>query len=252
MRMLYPEADGDIDPVAAYSVDRPAPADRPWLLTNMIASVDGATALDGVSGGLGGDPDRAVFAAIREVADLILVAGGTVRAESYGPPKSSDDARARRVARGQAPDPRLAVVTASLNLDPAGDLFTGGGVTPLIITAAQAPAEPRRRLEDVAEVVTAGIERVDLAAALASLADTADVVLSEGGPSLLGQLATDDLIDELCLTLAPAIAGGSSKRFVHGAELDKLTGLDLAHVLESEGMLFLRYSRSAETGDGTD
>ena len=52
MRQLLPApVDRDLDDRelrAAYATDdRPPRADRPWLLVNMIASTDGATAVDG-------------------------------------------------------------------------------------------------------------------------------------------------------------------------------------------------------------
>ena len=84
----------------------------------MVASVDGATAIDGVSGGLGGPADKQVFSAIRGVADVILAGAGTVRAERYGPPRTPPSIQAARRARGQAAKPRLAVVSRSLDLDP--------------------------------------------------------------------------------------------------------------------------------------
>ena len=48
VQQVFPRSDtDDVDPVAAYhDVDRPAPAGRPWVLVNMVASVDGATAVD--------------------------------------------------------------------------------------------------------------------------------------------------------------------------------------------------------------
>ncbi len=50
-----------MDPVAAYhDPERPAPGARPWVLVNMVASVDGATAVDGRSGLLGGDAEAGV------------------------------------------------------------------------------------------------------------------------------------------------------------------------------------------------
>ena len=54
----------------------------------------------------------------------------------------------------------------------------------------------------------AGEARVDLGEALAALHRRgARMVLTEGGPSLLGELIALDLLDELCLTIAP-LAGG--------------------------------------------
>lgn len=51
----------------------------------MISSADGAVAIDGVSGGLGGHSDRSVFRHLRSVADGVLVGARTVRRESYSP-----------------------------------------------------------------------------------------------------------------------------------------------------------------------
>jgi riboflavin biosynthesis pyrimidine reductase len=68
--------------------DLPTAAGRPAVRLNVIASVDGATTLAGVSGGLGGRADHALFAVLRSLADVVLVAAGTVRAERYGPSAS--------------------------------------------------------------------------------------------------------------------------------------------------------------------
>ena len=84
MRQLFPEPVGSVEPLDVYR-DLPVVESRPAVRLNMISSVDGSTALDGRSGGLGGPADRKVFAALRSLADVVLVAAGTVRAENYGP-----------------------------------------------------------------------------------------------------------------------------------------------------------------------
>ena len=101
MQRLWPDP-GEVDDLAGLvaSEARPTHADRPWLLVNMISSLDGAIAIDGRSGGLGTPADKAVFRALRGIADVILVGAGTARAEGYGPPKPTDATRAARVARG--------------------------------------------------------------------------------------------------------------------------------------------------------
>ena len=98
--------------------------DRPWVLVNMVASLDGAITIADRSGGLGGPADKAMFSALRGVADVVMAGAGTVRAEGYGPARPSDAVRAVRRARGQAEVPRIAVVTRSLDLDLATPLFT--------------------------------------------------------------------------------------------------------------------------------
>ena len=66
VRQLLPEPPTTSIPSEAYA-DAPAgrrTADRPWVLVNMVASADGATAVDGRSGRLGGDrPTKQVFRA---------------------------------------------------------------------------------------------------------------------------------------------------------------------------------------------
>ena len=244
MRQLLPTP-AEIDPAAEHAAARrPTPTDRPWVLVNMVASTDGATAIDGVSGGLGGPADKTVFSAIRAVADVILVAAGTARAEAYGPPRTPPERRAERALRGQRPYPRLALVSRSLDLDETAELFTAAPERPIVFTVTGAPAHRRAALDPVADVVALGDGGVDLAGALAHLHRLgAGVVLAEGGPGLNGQLVAADLVDELNLSLAPLLAGGSSPRLAHGDAPAQPTPLALAHLWDQDGLLFARYVR---------
>jgi len=240
MRELYPNPAPDVDPVERYAADdRTAPdGDRPWVLVNMIATVDGATAIDGRSGGLGGAADKAVFGAIRAVADVILVGAGTVRAESYGSP---------RTPPGGDDPPRLAIVTRSLDMDPTTRVFTDAPAhrRPIVVTTERSDAARRERMTAIADVMVAGVDDVDVGLALFKLAALgARVVLCEGGPSLNGHLVAADALDELCLSLAPLVAGGSSPRLAHGLVPPHVTSLRLDRALEADGMLFLRYVRA--------
>lgn len=242
MRQLFPEL-AEIDPAAAHaSTDRPGPDGRPWVLLNMVASVDGATALDGVSGGLGGPADKEVFSAIRATADVILVAAGTVRAEAYGPPRTPAVRRAEREARGQAPYPRLAIITRSLDLDHTSPLFTEAAEAPLVYTVAPAPSDRRAALAPVAELVDAGTEQVELAAVMADLAARGTrIVLGEGGPGLNGQLLAAGLVDELNLSTSPVLVGGASRR-VTASPCGAPHRVELGHLWENGGFLFSRYT----------
>jgi riboflavin biosynthesis pyrimidine reductase len=215
---------GRDDLAAAYAEPRRQRHDgRPWLLVNMISSVDGASALEGRSGGLGGEGDRAVFSVLRSTADVILVGASTVRSEGYGPPKKT----------GQ----RIAVVTRSARLDWSSALFTSGAGVAVVPEDVEPPPVP---------AIRAGTGGVDLDAALRQL--DVPVVLAEGGPSLNGQLLAAGVVDELCLTIAPRLVGGGARRIFAGPEA--VTDLELVHLLEEDGFLFCRYLRtaSAETG----
>jgi len=240
VRQLLPEPSHDVDPAALYRADaRPVPSGRPWVVVNMIASADGATTVGGLSGPLGGPGDRQVFGALRSVADVVLVGAATVRAERYGPVRQRGDVGS--VAR-------VAVVTASGELDPGLRLFAEADPArpPVVLTCEACPPDRRDGLAAVADVVVAGGDRVDLAAALSLLAGRgAAVVLAEGGPSLNGQLVAGDLVDEWCLTLSPYLVGGTSARAAQGPDVDGAARpLRLDRLLvDDDGLCFARYLR---------
>ena len=238
------------DPIPLVAADaRPVPPDRPWVVATMVASADGS-AVDGsgVSGGLGGDGDHAMFAALRAVADVVVAGAATVTAEDYGPSRPSAAVREQRLARGQSAAPRIAVVSASLGLDPRRRLFVEAApdARPLILTTAAADPVRRRALEQVADVHVAGDVHVDWARALAVLRVEAgaSVVLCEGGPRTIGQLVDSDLLDELCLTVAPVLVAGDGPRIAVGPAPGATRRLELARVVEADGDLLLRYVRA--------
>ncbi len=245
MRQLFPDPLEDVDPLTTYGRLARHPSGRPAVRVNMIASIDGASSAGGLSGALGGPADRALFATLRSLADVILVGAATARAEHYGPARVSQPGRARRRQLGISEVPAIAVVTRSCLLDWASPLFSDAEQRPIVVTVASAAQDDRARAAAVADVVLAGDHDVDMDRALAVLGERgADNVLMEGGPSLIGQLAKADLVDELCVTLSPTLLSGDARRILTGGSIDPPARLDLATVLYDAGFLFLRYHRS--------
>ena len=244
MRQLYPTSrDEDLD--ALYTeLDVPAaPADRPWTYLDMVASVDGAAALDGRAGGLGGEADRLAFSRLREWCDAILVGAETVRAEDYGPPRPTKEAQARRRARGLESIPRLIVVTASADLDPGARLFADPQRRPLLLVPEDVTLSAD--LARVADAVAVGQRRVGLRAAFARLRAMGIArLLCEGGPSLNVELLREDLVDELFLTIAPLLVGSDAPRIVTG-DLAVPRTAALVELREHEGALLARYRLTA-------
>jgi len=183
----------------------------------MVASLDGSTVVDGRSSGLSSEADSEVLHALRELADVILVGAGTVRAEGYGPPKK----------RGQ----RIGVVTRTGRVDVTGALFTSGAG--FLILPEDGPQV------DV-ETVRAGNVTLDLCAALEQI--DASFIQCEGGAHLNAALAEVDLIDELNLTVSPVLSGGNGPRLMNGA-MPIAHRMRLAHLLEDDDFLFTRYLR---------
>lgn len=225
---------GDLEAFVAAEA-RPTPPGRPWVLCNMVASVDGASSgPDGKSRSLSGPGDRRLFHALRSAADVVLAGAGTIRAENYGAP------------RGDGPGPRLAVASASLALDPATRFFQEPKLRPIVLTTDEAVRDGRAEpLAGVAEVRAVGDQLVDWERALTLLRDefATKVLLLEGGSLLNGQLMAADLVDELRLTVSPILVGGSSRRIVSDAPDLGPQALMLDDVLEDDGSLFLRYVR---------
>ena len=230
---------------ATYLADRRSHADgHPWVLLNMITSIDGAIAVDGLSGGLGNNADFAVFSTLRSMADAILVGSGTAAAENYKAPKPTPDVVARREAAGQAARPTIALVSRSLRIDLDTPLFADPDYRPMVVTMASSPADRRDAIEAVADIVIAGETEVDLAAAVAELgARVGPVILAEGGPTLNGQLVAADVLDELCITVSPLVVGGSGGRMIANGPNHPPRPFAVDRVVEGGGLIFTRLLR---------
>jgi riboflavin biosynthesis pyrimidine reductase len=224
MRILDSEHNRASEAVVAEHVGLPEhrPADRAFVRLNMIASADGGSAVAGLSGGLGNRDDHAVFKALRDGADGVLVGLGTVVAEGYRPPESSD----------------LQIYVVADTPDIAGDaaLFESGQAV-LVLPEDAGPVPG-----DVPELRAGRAGMVDLGHVVAALAGK--VLVAEGGPTLAGALVSLGLIDEFFLTVAPRVVAGGSGRVVHGPDADPSVW-QLSHgFVDDEGFLFLRYVRT--------
>ena len=257
MRLIYPEpADLDDRELAArYSYPDQAGGPACWLRANMVTSLDGAAAVGGRSGGLSGGADQQVFAMLRALADVILVGAGTARVEGYRPVRPRlEGVRWAWLRAGRTPSPPIAVVTRRLGLDLESPLLAGSPAhaRTIVITTEEAPPARRAQVAATADVIVAGRESVDIVAAVTALAGRGHRrILTEGGPYLLTQIIEAGLLDDLCLTLSPVLAGPGADRIV--ADIGPRRGpggavarpLSLAHVLAEDGHLLCRYVRPA-------
>ncbi|WP_194814275.1 pyrimidine reductase family protein [Nocardia sp. XZ_19_385] len=228
----------------------PTSLDAPWVRANFVASIDGAATAGDKSEGLGTPSDKQVFMLLRDLADVILVGAGTVRAENYGGART--DAQRRRTLHDQGfgghrdgTPPPIAVVTASAALEPGCRLFTDTEVPPLIITTSTAPEDRKRALADAgAEVIEAGGVAVTPKALLKALAERGlHRVLCEGGPHLFGELLEADVVDELCLTTAPLLIGGTARRIALSAHEFQSAMTRRQLLLDDDGTILTRWVR---------
>jgi riboflavin-specific deaminase-like protein len=215
-----------------------APPDRPYLVLNMVSSLDGRAAIDWRTKGLSTELDRRLFHHLRTQADAVMVGAGTVRTERYGRMAKSEELRDKREREGLARDPQAVVVSGRLDLPADLPLLNEPEQRVLIATASDAV------LPGVGDQVEYARVGDDLPLLMARLREQYGIrsVLCEGGPTLNSFLLAAGLVDELFLTLNPKLVGGAAAlTIVAGRELVEPAELSLMSVAEGAGDLFTRW-----------
>lgn len=239
MRRLLPGA-GDVDDAGLVEAYR-LPAGRS-LRVNFVVSLDGAVTVGGRSEALGSPADRRVFVLLRALADGVLVGHGTAAAEGYRPISPDSRVGRLRTSLGRPATAPVVVVSRRASLDPGSRLVTGSASPTVLVTCAASDADRRSALADAgAQVLVCGDDDVDLPLALDRLAERGlEQLLCEGGPALLRSALSAGVVDELDLSLAPALVGAEARLLDAG--LPAPARLVLRQLLEEDGMLFTRYA----------
>lgn len=198
----------DADHLADWYAVPPEAADGRWVRGSFITTLDGrATGPDARSGSLneGSDGDHAVFQHLRDWSDVVVVGAGTVRAEGYGP----------------LPGANLVVVTAGGDVpDAVRDRDPQDGEV-VVVGGHGRHVEP----QEVLDVVEArGWRRI----------------VVEGGPRLFAPWVQAGVVDELCVTVRPVLAGGDGHLLVpQEVDLGGLVG-SASHILVWDGDVLVR------------
>ncbi|MBA3472653.1 MAG: dihydrofolate reductase family protein [Rubrobacter sp.] len=260
VRRLLPEPTARLAAEDLYTdISFPNREARPYLLINMISSLDGKVAVGGKAGSLGGPVDRTVMRNLRAGADAVMIGAGTLRAEKLTLAVPEDRARARE-ARGLKPQPLAVVATATGDVPLEKNLLGSSPENLLIFASSETPQEHLVTLSSRASVEIVAAEtskpggRLDLEEALRALKERygVNVLLVEGGTALNHALVSSGLADELFLTLAPKLLGGERPGALSILEGPALTPQKMEpklvsiHLLGEE--LFLRYALRPKDG----
>jgi riboflavin biosynthesis pyrimidine reductase len=232
-------------------------ADR-VLYSNFVSSLDGvATFGSGISAGstISGknQADRFLMALLRACADVVVIGAGTLRATpghlwtpAHVYPDLASEFAVLRKTLDLSLEPRLVLLTATGDLDMRHPALVKGAI---VLTTKAVAKQIARRLPPASEVIALGTGKsLDVKHALGELPKMGfDVVLTEGGPTLMGELIRAGLVDEMFLTLSPLLAGRNKERrmgMVEGVELLPKTPVwsRLLSARRHGDHLFLRYA----------
>jgi 2,5-diamino-6-(ribosylamino)-4(3H)-pyrimidinone 5'-phosphate reductase len=216
---------------------------RPYVIVNTVSSVDGRTAMEGKAAGMGSATDRRTMRTLRSKADAVMIGAGTLRAEKLS--LGLDEADSVR-------QPLAIIVTDTGEVPLEEHLIVVGGQEVLILLSDAAPKRVVERLRALAPVMKAPADStgaVDIEKALLVLEAQRGVeaLLVEGGPGLNHALISRNLVDELFLTVAPELLGGSAEKtlaLLRGPTLPARDrpNLSLLSIHLSGDELFLRYA----------
>jgi 2,5-diamino-6-(ribosylamino)-4(3H)-pyrimidinone 5'-phosphate reductase len=221
---------------------------RPFVCINMAMTADGKiTSARREEPKFASRRDKKTMDKLRAEADAILVGAGTLRADD--PPLHVRDAEmlAYRRSLGKPDNLVNVLVTASASIDPRSRFFAAAhAARQIVATVEDAPADRVAALSAVAEVWTIGQGTVDLPQLLSRLGDAGiERLLVEGGGELNWGFVRGDLVDELYVTLAPALLGGRNAPTLcegEGLAMADRRRLQLLSADVIDGEIFCRYA----------
>lgn len=255
---LFPEPTARFAAEDVYSnISFPMREARPYVIINMVSSLDGKATSDGKASQIGSSVDRTLMRTLRAHVDAVMVGSGTLRAEKLRLDVPQNLSR-KRESRGLKPQPLAIVATTSGDV-PLEENLLGSSPDNLLILAS--PTVPQPRLVALSHIASVEIlsketrdTHLDPTNALEVLKKrhVVDLLLVEGGPTFNHALISAGLVDELFLTMAPKLLGGEKPETLNilegsplipdteNAEQPELISI---HISGSE--LFLRYALHA-------
>lgn len=212
----------------------------------MVASIDGRATSEGRVGPLTAAADQWLLLRVRERAQALLIGAGTLRAEGYRS-LLGEEVKGRRRARGEPEEPHLYVLARDLARVNDAEALQPGGPPLTLLHPPRTPSGPtfaeHVRTRTI-PVLPDG--RPDLGAVLSAIraAHPGGLIASEGGPTLLGMLVEQRVLDQLLLAISPRLEGGAEKRLLElASRLGRPVRLQAAAA--AGGFAFLRYDLEA-------
>lgn len=255
MRRLFPTPAaelGDDALLAEAASPRDGSASGSFVRFSMVSSLDGRISVDGVSAPLSSAADQRRFLLLRAASDAVVVGSGTATAEGYRGELLPAELRRLRESRGLPSRPWTVVLSASASLPADAPVLTDAPADTFVVVAEDAAREKvaalRRRLGSEAVItVPVGARPAEVTAALA--ARGAAHLHHEGGPRVLNRYLSEDAVDSLCLTVAPALL--MAGELLTGEQLRPTVRRAHLHLLyEEDSFLLADYRLHQDAGAG--
>lgn len=188
------------------------------VIANFAMTVDGkVTTRTGSPTTFTSAADKRRLREIRSVGDAVLAGAATVRADTMTMGLSDRDLRQKRVAAGQPEEPLRVVVSNSGRISRSWKIFTNDR-TPLLLFGPAGARFPDG-LPPFCRIIRQPGATLSLGGVIDILASEFQcrTVVCEGGPRVFAALLAADLVDQLFLTIVPAIFGGRGVLTLTGA-----------------------------------
>lgn len=181
-----------------------------WVRLNLVTDTLGHTVgASGSSSDLSGGADRAVLSALREVADVVVIGGETVRREPDAVPRSRP----------------VVVVSKSGDVPFTAIQRARGGMTVLHSASVSSPA-------GTTGIALPRFSGAAIVRAVRSLGHSA--ILCEGGATIATTLLKARVVDEVCLTISPRVGDP------HGPALGSVEGTTVSIAHDDDGFRYVR------------
>ncbi len=186
--------------------------ERPFTFINSAMSADGKISTnERKQVRISGDIDFDRMDALRAGSDAIMVGIGTVLADDPSLTVKSEKRRAERKQAGLEENPIRIVIDSKARITPDADIFKKGEGRRVVIVSESAPSGKVRKLEDIATVIVAGRDKVDLIASMSKIWEIGvRRLMIEGGATLNWGMVSNGLVDEIYTFVGNLLIGGST------------------------------------------
>jgi 2,5-diamino-6-(ribosylamino)-4(3H)-pyrimidinone 5'-phosphate reductase len=222
---------------------------RPLVILNFAVTADGKVSTNRYTPThFTSTHDKQRLLEIRALADAILVGRNTLETDQMAIDLPNERLRQRRREEGKSESPLRVILSRSGNISTASRVFERGNAPILIYSTDRMASSQRTRLTERATVHLSGSGELDILWVLSHLYEHYRVrsLICEGGPTLAKTLAQADVIDEIYLTIAAKIFGGSAAPGLTGLPGEFLPGsrhFELIDIDRGDNECYLRYRR---------